>query len=165
MLALMQIFAKSRLRSDEWYSIGNRIIVGFALPFLSIISFDEEPEDTRGFRYTGVGWIVPIVTLCYLGVLVTDNIIKFVATLNRHYRRKRPSKHKGRITLSESEAHLCQCQPQQVRWQDNEHNAGTESQSTLPEVPMPSIHRGPGYSSLRQHDAVDGSDLEFERQV
>lgn len=165
MLAFMQICTEYSAQGRRMVQHRQNIIVDLALLFVSIISFDKVigyfsalckhppdrfPRDTLPARGPGRGTISSSLWPRSTDI-VSENI-------------RRNAKQTLSGTKLSSETQLCRYQ-QQIRWQDEEHETGIESQNTLLEVPPSRIQQRRKYSQIRQHDAVDESAIELDQQM
>lgn len=75
MLAVMMIFGNTKKRSDEWASVAIRLAAGIGVPFFSLIAFNEQPQQTTGFRFDSPGWLIPLAAFSFLTVKAVDNIV------------------------------------------------------------------------------------------
>lgn len=178
MLALMLWFGRVGKRKDEYCSIAVRILVGVGLPFVSLVAFLEPPNNTTEFRFMKVKWMIPIVTLSFLGVLVADNLIKAVLSLGRGHRGGKPSPaavdeetaYTGGAATHQEKMNSVHFNGGDGRERSGSQDSGTTLRENSPRPHHKSLresahlphHQAQGYAHLNQHDAVDGLEIEPE---
>lgn len=177
MLAVMAWFGRTHKRTDEYFSIAIRMLIGLALPWVSLTAFYEEPSSTTSFRFRDAGWLIPIVTFAYLFVLSLDNFSKVALSIFRIQRKKRRASREIDVeTASRGDAEVDQKKLKQIQFEepagltpsgssgDELRNRGQDrsishdSDNTL-RGDSTSPSRGvKGYTTLQQHDAEDDHD-------
>lgn len=164
-IAGMYWFGKTNKRGDEYWSIAMRLLVGFCLPFVSLVAFLETPGDMSSFRYKGLQWLIPIVVFCYLAVLIADNLIKvFFSAKKRQIRHTvldTDSSHRPDPKAGRKKVKTVQFEDERP---SRRRHLSSDSESTLADDEGPSWRGTRGYSHVRQHESIDGRDIERERQ-
>lgn len=159
-LAIMYWFGKTKKRADEWASIGVRLLVGMALPCVSVVAFLEKDGDMTDFRFTRSGWIIPVVTFSYLAVLTADNIICAIFDVRDNKDQRRSS---AASTLADEDAEPQESQffgrmramtqiNVQRKHERTTSNDSNDSGRTLHETEQRPVWNSRGYSHVKQDD-------------
>lgn len=165
-LAVMYWFGKVHKHGDEWCCIILRFAVGAALACVSAVGFLETPGNISTFRYTHQTWIIPIVTFCFFGVLVGDNLIKIIYNLGKRGGKRRTTSNRdpekatgvhantryaplfGGLRTAPGQTNTKQVQS----WESHTRNDSQDSESTLTDV---NVRGRGGYSTLHQRESID----------
>lgn len=87
-LAILYWFNKMHKTKYEFGEMINRVVVGFALIIMGVATVIGD-KSTDGFKFSASHWIITIVVLCFILVLVLDNLLLWLSrkTLRRNARR------------------------------------------------------------------------------
>ena len=87
-LAILYWFNKMHKTKYEFGEMINRVVVGFALIIVGVATVIGDTT-TEGFKFAASNWIITIVVLCFILVLVLDNLLLWLSrkTLRRNARR------------------------------------------------------------------------------
>jgi len=90
-LSIMYWFNKLHKSKYEFGEMINRLIVGFGVMIVGVAAVSGD-KSTGGFKFAASEWIIPIVVLCFVAVLLMDNLLLAIShyTTRRQHRRDIP---------------------------------------------------------------------------
>ena len=100
-LGILYWFNKMHKTKYEFGELINRVVVGFALIIMGVATVKGDTS-TEGFKFAASHWVITIVVLCFILVLVLDNLLLWLSrkTLRRNARR---TWHSSTLSVSNTE--------------------------------------------------------------